>query len=65
MSQLILKPEKQEPEENITWLAMANKYIDGQYEQTDSCADKALHKKSTFDEGFMKEYDIITQIIKL
>ena len=65
MSQLILKPEKQEPEENITWLAMANKYIDGQYEQTDSWGVKGLQKKSTFDEGFMKEFDIITQILKV
>tara|TARA_R100000963_G_C4610181_1_gene80888 strand:- start:442 stop:624 length:183 start_codon:yes stop_codon:yes gene_type:complete len=60
MSQLI-----QQLKENITWLRMANKYLERQYEKTDSWGVKGLTKKSTFDEGFMKEFDDITQHLKL
>ena len=59
MSQLIQKQK-----ENITWLRQANKYLERQYNKTDSLGVKGLQKKSTFDEGFMKEFDIITQILK-
>ena len=59
MSQLI-----QQLKENITWLRQANKYLERQYNKTDSWGVKGLQKKSTFDEGFMKEFDIITQILK-
>ena len=59
MSQLIQKQK-----ENITWLRQANKYLERQYNKTDSWGVKALQKNSTFDEGFMKEFDIITQILK-
>ena len=59
MSQLIQKQK-----ENITWLRQANKYLERQYNKTDSWGVKGLQKKSTFDEGFMKEFDIITQILK-
>jgi|TARA_R110002020_G_scaffold67138_2_gene176075 hypothetical protein len=60
MSQLI-----QQLKENIAWLRMANKYLERQYEKTDSWGVKGLTKKSTFDEGFMKEFDNITQHLKL
>ena len=60
MSQLI-----QQLKENIAWLRMANKYLERQYEKPDSWGVKGLTKKSTFDEGFMKEFDNITQHLKL
>ena len=60
MSQLI-----QQAKENITWLRMANKYLERQYEKTDTWGVKGLQKKSTFDEGFMKEFDTIIQDLNL
>lgn len=33
--------------------------------KTDTWGVKGLQKKPTFDEGFMKEFDVITQIINL
>ena len=60
MSQLI-----QQTKENITWLRMANKYLERQYEKTDTWGVKGLQKKSTFDEGFMKEFDKIIQDLNL
>ena len=60
MSQLIQKAK-----ENIEWLRTANKYLECQYEKTDTWGVKGLQKKPTFDEGFKKEFDVITQIINL
>tara|TARA_R110000824_G_scaffold70964_1_gene181897 strand:+ start:757 stop:939 length:183 start_codon:yes stop_codon:yes gene_type:complete len=60
MSQLI-----QQTKENITWLRMANKYLERQYEETDTWGVKGLQKKSTFDEGFMKEFDKIIQDLNI
>jgi|TARA_Y100001936_G_scaffold95299_1_gene93702 outer membrane protease len=59
MSQLI-----QTTRENVAWLGLANKYLENQYEIKDSWGTGQIHKKESYDEDFMKEFDIITQIIK-
>tara|TARA_R110002020_G_scaffold181290_1_gene376067 strand:+ start:2261 stop:2470 length:210 start_codon:yes stop_codon:yes gene_type:complete len=58
MSQLI-----QTIKENIAWLGLANKYLEHQYDVKDSWGTGQIEKKQNYDEGFLKEFDIITQII--
>lgn len=59
MSQLLFKQA-----ESIRWLRVANKYLENQYEIKDSWGEGQIHKKDSYDEKFLTEFDFIYEIIK-
>jgi hypothetical protein len=46
------------------WLRVANKYLENQYEIKDSWGEGQIHKKASYDEEFLAEFDFIHQEIK-
>tara|TARA_R110002012_G_scaffold83586_1_gene210242 strand:- start:29 stop:184 length:156 start_codon:yes stop_codon:yes gene_type:complete len=45
-------------------LRVANKYLENQYEIKDSWGEGQIHKKDSYDEKFLTEFDFIYEIIK-
>ena len=59
MSQLLFKQKQ-----SMYWLRVANKYLENQYEIKDSWGQGQIHKKTSYDEEFLAEFDFIHQVIK-
>lgn len=64
MSQ-ILEEQIEFMPENIYWLGLGNKYLEGQYEIIDNWGEKGLNKAPSFDTNFQNEYDFVLDNMKL
>ena len=63
MSQ-ILEQQTEFLPENIQWLGLGNKYLEGQYELIDNWGTKGLDKKDSYDTNFQNEYDFVLDNMK-